>query len=130
YSATRRSWSGAFDLGARRQERRERRRFADINSGTDANPDPALDFECDQRFAYRRSRYLQLFGKIALGRKPAAHAVFAAVDQGAELIGNLAIKASRFDGFERHARLSLTIPEGIDFSCFDRAKANKSAILA
>ena len=31
-------------------------------------------------------------------------AVFAAVDQGAQLIGNLAIKASRFHGFERHAR--------------------------
>ena len=41
---------------------------------------------------------------IALGWKPAANAVFTAIDQGAQLIGNLAIKASRFHGFERHAR--------------------------
>ncbi len=66
--------------------------------------------ERDQRFAHRRPRHLQLFGKIAFGRETAAHAVFAAVDQGAKLIGNLAIKASCFHGFERHARLSLTIP--------------------
>ena len=51
-------------LGVKRMG--ERRRFADINSGADANTDPALDFERDQRFAYRRPRHLQLFGKIAL----------------------------------------------------------------
>ena len=110
-SRARKQFERAFDLGRHRQERRERRRFTDINSGADANPNPALDFQRDQGFAHRRPRHLQLFGKIAFGRKPAAHAVFAAVDQGAELIGNLAIKASRFHGFERHARLSLTIPE-------------------
>jgi hypothetical protein len=51
-----------------------------------------------------------LFGKITFSGETAADAIFAAVDQGAKLIGNLAIKASRFHGFERHARLSLTIP--------------------
>ena len=43
-----------------------------------------------------------LFGEIAFGRKPAADGVFAAVDQGAKLIGNLAIQASRFHGLQRH----------------------------
>src|SRR5262249_1883757 len=78
--------------------------------GADANANAAFDFEGDQRFANRRPRDFQLFGKIAFGGKPAADDIFAAVDQGAELIGNLTIKASCFHGFERHARLSLTIP--------------------
>ena len=66
-------------------------RVADIDAGADADADPALDFERDQRFAHGRPRDFQLFGKIAFGRKPAADGIFAAVDQRTKLIGNLAI---------------------------------------
>ena len=42
--------------------------------------------------------------------QPAADGIFAAVDQGAQLIGNLAIEASGFDGFERHFVFPPAIP--------------------
>ena len=93
--------------------RRERRGLDDIDPRADADAYPALDFQRDQRFADRRPRDLQLFGEIPFGRQPAADGVFAAVDQGAQLIGNLAIKTPRLHGFERHARFSLNDPGGV-----------------
>ena len=93
-----------------------RRGFADIDAGADANAHQALDLERNQRFAHGRPRHFQLFGQIAFGRKLGADGVFAALDQAAKLIGDLAIQASCFHSLERHARLSLK--RSLDGSAF------------
>ena len=90
-SRARSSSNGPSIIAVAGNRRSERGGFADIDSGADANAHAAFDLERDQRFAHGRTGHFQLFGDIAFGREPGADGVFAAVDQGAQLIGNLAI---------------------------------------
>ncbi|MCY1544246.1 hypothetical protein D9M68_801140 [compost metagenome] len=61
-----------------------------------------LDFERDQRLSHGRPRHAHLQRQVAFGRQARAHREFAALDELAQLIGNLAVEPAGFDGLEGH----------------------------
>ena len=65
-------------------------------------PRPGLDLQRDQRLAHRRPRHAELHREVALRRQPAAHREFAALDQRAQLVGDLPVQAARRDGLQGH----------------------------
>ncbi|MDT4833445.1 hypothetical protein FQZ97_670530 [compost metagenome] len=72
----------------------------------DARPhtdlDPALDFQRDQRLAHRGAGHAKLEREVAFGRQARAGRKLARLDQQPELVGDLAVQATRFDGLDRH----------------------------
>ena len=73
-----------------------------IDSGTNAHLDQALDLQCDQRLAHRGAGHAQLFGEVAFGRQARSCRKLPAADQCADLVRDLAIEAAGFDALERH----------------------------
>ena len=73
-----------------------------VDSGPDANLDQTLDFQCDQRLAYRRTGHPELLREVALGRKARARDELARADQLPDLVRDLPIQPAWFDTLEWH----------------------------
>ena len=89
----------ALDPLTRRIERQR------VDARAHAYLDQAFDLGHDQRLAHRRPRDAELQRPFALGRQLRAGRVFAALEQSAQLVGDLGLEAARLDGLDRHANL-------------------------
>lgn len=78
------------------------RPVGDVDAGADANAYAPLDLEGDQRFTDSRAGDAKLIGQFALGRQAIADCELAGVDQLPELIGDLSVESTRFNGLDRH----------------------------
>ena len=81
---------------------RRARAVQHVDAGAGAHLDPAFDLQRDQRLAHRRPADAELLRQVALGRQPRADREFAGGDQRAQLVGDLAVEALRFEGLQRH----------------------------
>src|SRR6185503_8270461 len=77
-------------------------RTGDIDAGTDAHLDVALDFERDERLAHRRPAHAELLRQVALGRQPLSRLVLALLDERRDLVCDLPVEAAVFNGLQRH----------------------------
>ena len=75
-----------------------------VDAGPDADLDQPFDFQRDQCLADGGTRHAELLREVALRRQARARRKLAALDQGADLVGDLPIQAAGLDAVERHGK--------------------------
>ena len=78
---------------------------ADPHAIADAHVHQADHLQGDQRLAHRGATHPQLLGQFALGGQATARRIFAAVDEGAQLVGDLPVKPWFFNHLKGHGGL-------------------------